>query len=60
MRITGGRPLLGAVWKSSGDHRVAMAMCIAGLVAKGRTVVADTACIATSFPGFEKTLRGIN
>jgi 3-phosphoshikimate 1-carboxyvinyltransferase len=60
MKITGGRPLSGAVCKSSGDHRIAMAMTIAGLVAKGRTVVADTACIVTSFPGFEKTIRGIS
>lgn len=60
MRIMGGRPLSAAVCKSSGDHRIAMAMSIAGLAAKGKTVVEDTACIATSFPGFEKTIQRIN
>lgn len=50
--INGGRPLKGAVVSSFGDHRIAMAMVIAGLVAKGQTVVKDTKWIDTSFPGF--------
>jgi 3-phosphoshikimate 1-carboxyvinyltransferase len=37
-----------------------MAMAIAGLAAKGRTIIEDTACIATSFPGFEKVIQRIN
>jgi 3-phosphoshikimate 1-carboxyvinyltransferase len=60
MRIKGGRPLIGAVCGSHGDHRIAMAMSIAGLAAQGRTVVEDTDCIATSFPGFEKTIQRIS
>lgn len=60
MRIVGGRPLKAAVCQSSGDHRIAMAMGIAGLTAKGKTVVEDTACIATSFPGFEKMVQRTN
>jgi len=59
MRICGGRPLKGAVCQSHGDHRVAMSMMIAGLVASGETRVDDTACVATSFPGFDKNLRGL-
>jgi 3-phosphoshikimate 1-carboxyvinyltransferase len=53
---TGGRPLRGAACVSHGDHRVAMSMAIAGLRADGSTSVDDTACIDTSFPGFQETL----
>jgi 3-phosphoshikimate 1-carboxyvinyltransferase len=41
---------------SHGDHRLAMALTVAGLVASGETTIRDTACIADSFPGFEATL----
>jgi 3-phosphoshikimate 1-carboxyvinyltransferase len=33
-----------------------MAGAIAGLIAAGETIVNDTECIETSFPGFEKNL----
>jgi 3-phosphoshikimate 1-carboxyvinyltransferase len=59
MKITGGRPLRGAVCNSYGDHRIAMAMGIAGLAAQGQTVVEDPDCISTSFPGFEEMLHRI-
>ena len=52
MRIEGGTRLRGAVVQSGGDHRMAMALVVAGLLADGETVVEDTECIATSFPGF--------
>jgi len=52
MAITGGRRLHGAAVSSGGDHRVAMALTVAGLVAEGETVVDDVACVATSFPTF--------
>jgi 3-phosphoshikimate 1-carboxyvinyltransferase len=52
LRIEGSTRLRGAVVKSGGDHRMAMALVIAGLLADGETVVEDTDCIATSFPGF--------
>lgn len=58
-RIRGGRPLTGARVMSHGDHRIAMALIVAGLLATGQTVVEDTACIATSFPEFVPTLRGL-
>ena len=54
--IAGGARLSGARVTSDGDHRVAMALAVAGLVADGETVVEDTACIATSFPEFAETL----
>ena len=59
MEITGGRPLKGAKLDSFGDHRIAMAFAIAGLFAKGETVINNTACIDTSYPGFAKHLEAI-
>jgi 3-phosphoshikimate 1-carboxyvinyltransferase len=53
----GGRPLGGGRVDSAGDHRVAMAMAIAGLDATGPTVVAGWDAVATSYPGFEEDLR---
>ncbi|MGH7431256.1 MAG: 3-phosphoshikimate 1-carboxyvinyltransferase [Candidatus Methylomirabilales bacterium] len=55
--IHGGRRLQGARCEGHGDHRVAMALTVAGLQAEGQTIVRDTACIRTSFPGFVETLE---
>ncbi|MFH1684412.1 MAG: 3-phosphoshikimate 1-carboxyvinyltransferase [Candidatus Margulisiibacteriota bacterium] len=57
--IYGPTALKGATVKSYGDHRIAMAMAIAGLIAEGETTIEDTACIETSFPGFEKILSSL-
>ncbi|MEW6275267.1 MAG: 3-phosphoshikimate 1-carboxyvinyltransferase, partial [Bacillota bacterium] len=57
--IRGGRPLQGAVCRSHGDHRIAMAMAVAGLVARGQTVVQDAGCVAVSFPGFAGVLNSL-
>ncbi|MEN3000788.1 MAG: 3-phosphoshikimate 1-carboxyvinyltransferase [Armatimonadota bacterium] len=57
LRILGPTPLHGAEVHSHGDHRIAMALAIAGLVAqRGETVVHDVGCVQTSFPDFEKVL----
>ena len=57
--ITGGQPLHGARLPSFGDHRIAMAFAVAGLFAEGETIIEDTACIETSYPGFAETLETI-
>ena len=58
MVITGGRTLKGAKLESYGDHRIAMAFAIAGLLAEeGQTTIANTACIATSYPTFVQHLE---
>jgi len=57
--VTGPTPLHGATVDSHGDHRLGMALAIAGLIADGQTTVRDTDCIADSFPGFERTLRSL-
>jgi 3-phosphoshikimate 1-carboxyvinyltransferase len=54
--VQGPTPLRGATVNSHGDHRLAMALAVAGLIAQGETVIENTACIADSFPGFETTL----
>jgi len=56
LEIQGSRYLIGANVQSFGDHRTAMSMVIAGLVAREETTVIDTACIRTSFPGFMDAL----
>jgi 3-phosphoshikimate 1-carboxyvinyltransferase len=57
--IKGPSKLKGTEVLSFGDHRTAMSMSIAGLVAEGETKVLNTECIKTSFPDFEKALKRI-
>jgi 3-phosphoshikimate 1-carboxyvinyltransferase len=52
MVIPGGQRFRGAHVASGGDHRMAMALAVAGLVADGETVIEDVACVQTSFPTF--------
>ncbi len=59
MVIKGVGKLEGARCRSHGDHRIAMALAIAGLCARRKTEILDSGCIATSFPGFEDTLEKI-
>ncbi|HUO56850.1 MAG TPA: 3-phosphoshikimate 1-carboxyvinyltransferase [bacterium] len=54
--IKGPTPLKGCRMSSGGDHRVAMSLAVAGLVAQGPTTILDTENIDTSFPGFENCL----
>ncbi len=55
--VAGPTPLVGTQVNSHGDHRLAMSLAIAGLVAEGETTIEGAECIADSFPGFEETLR---
>ncbi|HHW84923.1 MAG TPA: 3-phosphoshikimate 1-carboxyvinyltransferase [Chloroflexi bacterium] len=57
--IDGPTPLIGAPVESHDDHRLAMAMAVAGLVAKGQTVVHGAEVTGDSFPGFEVTLQAL-
>jgi 3-phosphoshikimate 1-carboxyvinyltransferase len=57
MVIRGGQRFHGAHVASGGDHRMAMALAVAGLVADGETVVEDVACVQTSFPTFVELLN---
>ncbi len=57
MRIRGGAKLKGIRVDPDGDHRIAMAFAVAGLFADGTTVIANTECVDTSYPGFDRALK---
>lgn len=55
--IEGPQTLTGAVVHSQRDHRLAMSLAIAGLVARGETVIEEAQELHESFPGFVETLQ---
>ncbi|MCI8516056.1 MAG: 3-phosphoshikimate 1-carboxyvinyltransferase [Hungatella sp.] len=57
MTVHGGKRLTGTVVDSHGDHRVAMALTVCGLWAKGTTLVKGAQCAAVSFPDFFKVMN---
>jgi 3-phosphoshikimate 1-carboxyvinyltransferase len=57
--VDGPVDLHGAPVESHGDHRLAMAMAVAGLLAQGATTVYEAEVTADSFPGFEITLQSL-
>ncbi|MEB3155878.1 MAG: 3-phosphoshikimate 1-carboxyvinyltransferase [Cyanobacteriota bacterium] len=52
LTIQGDTPLQGAEVDSETDHRVAMSLAVASLVARGDTRLRDSAAAAVSYPGF--------
>lgn len=58
--VDGPTKLTGAVVDSHGDHRLAMALAVAGVIANGETTIHNAHVTADSFPGFESTLRALN
>lgn len=60
LRIMGGNPLQkGAVCNSCGDHRIAMSMCIAALVAQGDTEIEQFEAVSVSWPTFWDDLQSL-
>lgn len=59
LRVTGGRVPGGATVATHGDHRIAMAFLVLGLVSDAPIRVDGAEMIATSFPGFAETMRGL-
>lgn len=57
--IRGTRALRGGQVRSAGDHRVAMAFAVAGLVAEQPVTIQDCASINTSFPNFVPTANAV-
>ena len=55
--IRGAETLKSGEVDSFGDHRIAMAMTIAGMISREETTILNTECINTSFPEFIDTLR---
>lgn len=50
--IRPGVRLRGGTVSARGDHRVAMALAVAGLAADGRVVIEGAECVGKSYPGF--------
>ena len=59
LRVTGSTKLRGAKINPRGDHRIAMAFAIAGLLAAGETEISDADCVAVSFPEFFDLLESL-
>ena len=59
MMIDGGAKLRGAEVRSHGDHRIAMTMAVAGLVAEGQTSIGDSDAVDVSYPTFWESLAGL-
>ncbi|HET7339365.1 MAG TPA: 3-phosphoshikimate 1-carboxyvinyltransferase [Candidatus Dormibacteraeota bacterium] len=57
--IRGPRHLEGARVDSAGDHRVAMALAVAGLIADGKTEIDGAECVEISYPGFFDDLEAL-
>lgn len=59
LRIIGKQKLRGATVESYGDHRIAMAFAVAGLIAEGETKINNAAAAAVSLPEFYDLLTGL-
>jgi 3-phosphoshikimate 1-carboxyvinyltransferase len=57
--IDGPQTLSGSMVHSRRDHRVAMSLAIAGLVAQGETIIEEAEELNESFPGFVETLLSL-
>jgi 3-phosphoshikimate 1-carboxyvinyltransferase len=57
MVIYGGRPLSGTGVDSHFDHRLAMSLAVAGLVARGETAIKNAQVAQVSYPAFWQTLQ---
>ncbi len=51
--------LKGAVINPKGDHRMAMAFTVAGLISSGTTTVRGTDCVKISYPDFYRDLESL-
>ncbi len=57
--IDGPQELTGATVRSHRDHRLAMSLAVAGLVATGETIIEEAQELNESFPGFVETLQDL-
>ncbi len=57
--IRGPRHLEGAKVESHGDHRIAMALAVAALMADGETVIDGAESVDISYPGFWDQLEAL-
>jgi 3-phosphoshikimate 1-carboxyvinyltransferase len=57
--VVGGDGLVGGEAKARGDHRMAMALAVAALAARGPVVIDGIEVAEVSFPGFEELLAAL-
>jgi 3-phosphoshikimate 1-carboxyvinyltransferase len=57
--VRGGKPLQGGRVSANGDHRLAMALAVAGLAASAPVEVEGAEIISESFPSFTDQLSGL-
>ncbi|HXG42690.1 MAG TPA: 3-phosphoshikimate 1-carboxyvinyltransferase [Dehalococcoidia bacterium] len=57
LRVRGGIRLRGCRVRSYGDHRLAMALAVAGLLASGETVIGNPDVVSVSYPNFWRDLE---
>lgn len=57
--IQGPTPLHGARVNAHNDHRLAMSLAVAAMLARGETVIEGWDCVADSFPNFQQLLTGL-
>ncbi len=51
--------LCGARVSAHDDHRLAMSLAVAGLIARGETIIEGWECVADSFPNFSEVLSQV-
>ncbi|HEX6391818.1 MAG TPA: 3-phosphoshikimate 1-carboxyvinyltransferase [Acidimicrobiales bacterium] len=54
---SGGKPLAGGAVDAAGDHRIAMAMAVAGMASASRVSIEGWDSVMTSYPDFEQDQR---
>ena len=59
LRVAGRQALRGTEIDGYGDHRIAMAFAVGGLVAQGTTLIRGSDCVDVSFPDFFDVLAGV-
>jgi 3-phosphoshikimate 1-carboxyvinyltransferase len=59
LHVAGPARLRGAKIDPRGDHRIAMAFTVAGLIAEGETEITGHDCVAVSFPEFFELLESV-
>lgn len=60
LAVAGPVQLRGGNVSSFGDHRMAMAMAVAGLFGEGETVIDDATAVDISYPGFFDDLKTLS
>ncbi len=58
--VVRGEAIRGGVVDPEGDHRIAMAFAVAGLLSREGVTVEGAECAAVSFPDFERCLRALS